>query len=308
MTDRREFLFGVAASLAAPALAAGPKMQMGLNTGNLGIKATLEQQIDYAARYGFEAVDPNIAELAALSESGMSRALDRLAAAKLTFGAVFQGVPISQPDEMFAAFLRGNLTTWARAMQRARMTRFATWINPCDRNLTYLQNFRLHARRIRDAAAVLAGHGISFGLEYVGPKTSWAAARYPFIHNMATLKELIAEVARPNVGFLLDSWHWYTAGDTVDDILSLRAADVVLVHLNDAPKDVPVEQQDDRRRESPCATGVIDMAGFINAVNRIGYDGPALSDPMNAELRKLPPDEALARTAEALGKAFTLIR
>lgn len=312
--NRREFLIGAAASLAAGVLSAGTaqgadrKMKMDLNTGNIGIKATLQQQIDYAAKYGFDAVDPNVNELAALSDSQMSQALDDLAAKKLAFGALFLGVPVSQSDEQFAGFLKGNLTTWAKTMQRARMTRFCTWINPSDRSLTYLQNFKLHTRRIRETAAVLGDHGVSFGLEYVGPKTSWTSGKYPFIHTMASMKELIAEVAKPNVGFLLDSWHWYTAGDTVDDILSLRNQDVILVHLNDAPRDVRVDQQDDRRRESPCATGVIDMAAFINALNKIGYDGPALAEPMNAELRKLPPDDALARTAEAVKKAFALIQ
>lgn len=312
--NRREFLLSAAGSLAASLLSGGAaqgasrKMKMDLNTGNIGVKATLQQQIDYAAKYGFEAVDPNINELVALSDSQMSRILDGLAAKKLVFGALFQGVPVSQSEEQFAGFVKGNLTTWAKTMQRAKMTRFCTWISSSDRGLTYLQNFKLHTRRISEVATVLGDHGISFGLEYVGPKTAWTRGKYAFIHTMASMKELIAEAAKPNLGFLLDSWHWYNAGDTVDDILTLQNKDVILVHLNDAPKDVPIEQQNDGRRESPCATGVIDMAGFINALNKIGYDGPAVSEPSNAELRKLPPDEALARTAESVKKAFDLIQ
>ena len=30
---------------------------------------------------------------------------------------------------------------------------------------------------------------------------------------MAEMKDLIAAINRPNVGFVLDSWHWYTAGE-----------------------------------------------------------------------------------------------
>ena len=62
--NRRDFLFGVAGSLAAgsllsrrAAMAAARKMKMDLHTGNIGVKASLQQQIDYAAKYGFEAVD-----------------------------------------------------------------------------------------------------------------------------------------------------------------------------------------------------------------------------------------------------------
>jgi sugar phosphate isomerase/epimerase len=313
--NRREFLLGAAGSLAAAGLfsrgaaqGAARKMKMCLNTGNIGVKANLQQQIDYAAQYGFEAVDPSINDLAALSDSAMSPMLDLLAAKKLVFGSLAQSVPVSQSDDQFASFVKGSLTTWAKTMQRARMTRFCTWLSPSDNKLTYLQNFKLHTRRIGEVATLLGDYGISFGMEYVAPKTAWTRGQYPFIHTMATMKELIAEVAKPNLGLLLDSWHWYNAGDTVDDILTLRNKDVVAVHLNDAPKDVPIDQQVDNRRELPCATGVIDMAGLMNALNKIGYDGPAAAEPMSAELRKLSPDEALARTVEAVKKAFALIQ
>src|SRR5205814_10250833 len=97
-------------------------------------------------------------------------------------------------------------------------------------SLTYLANFRLHAHRMRESAKVLGDHGIRLGLEYVAPKTSWTARRYPFIHTMAEMKDLIAEIGRDNVGFLLDTWHWYTAQETVAALLTLRGNEVLLCH------------------------------------------------------------------------------
>ena len=44
----------------------------------------------------------------------------------------------------------------------------ALWRSPA----TYLENFKLHARRLRAAAEVLKDHGQRLGLEYVGTKTS----------------------------------------------------------------------------------------------------------------------------------------
>jgi sugar phosphate isomerase/epimerase len=58
------------------------------------------------------------------------------------------------------------------------------------------------------------------------------------------------------------------------DVQALRNADVVAVDLNDAPADVPKDQQKDNARELPLATGVIDAAGFLKALAAIGYDGP----------------------------------
>ena len=314
VTSRRDLLLGAAGSLAAagflsqqPARAAARKMKMDLNTGNIGVKANLQQQIDYAAKYGFEAVDPNINELAALSDSTLKQLQDDMAAKKVEFGFAAQSVPVNQPDEKFAEWIKTSLTGWARAMQRAGMTRFCTWLGSSSGQLTYLQNLRLHARRIAEVATVLGDHGISFGLEYVGPRTGWTRGKYPFIHSMAEMKDLIAETKKNNVGFLMDTWHWHCAGETPADILTLKNTDVVGVHLNDAPKDVPTDQLQDNRREIPMATGVIDTAGFLNALNQIGYDGPAAAEPLGSSVRNLPPEEALAAVSDAMKRAMALI-
>ncbi|MCX6626293.1 MAG: hypothetical protein NTW28_01500, partial [Candidatus Solibacter sp.] len=76
---------------------------------------------------------------------------------------------------------------------------------------------------------------------------------------------------------------------------------------NDAPKDVPIDQLRDGQREIPLATGVIDAAGFVNALNQIGYDGPIAAEPLGASVRSLPPDEAVAKIAEVMKKAMALI-
>jgi sugar phosphate isomerase/epimerase len=312
-TDRREFLSRAASTAAAGLFfqgvspAAARKMKMCLNTGNIGVRANLAESIDMAAKYGFEAVDPNLKELAALSDGAMSELLAGLKSRKLEFGSYAQSVPVTQTDEKFAAFIK-DLEGTARTLQRAGMKRMVTWLSSSDNNLTYLQNFRLHAKRIGEAATVLGNYGVSLGLEYIGPKTGWSRGKYPFIHTLATMKELIAETGKPNLGYLLDAWHWYNAGDTVADLLTLKNQDIVAVHINDAPAGIPVNEQVDNRRALPLATGVIDIAGFMNAINDVGYDGPVAAEPMSAELRALPPDQALAQTAESVKKAFALIK
>jgi sugar phosphate isomerase/epimerase len=142
------------------------------------------------------------------------------------------------------------------------------------------------------------------GLEYVAPKTLWSAQRYPFVHTMAEMKELIAEIGRPNVGFVLDSWHWYTAGEGRKELQTLRGNQVVSVDLNDAPQGVPVDQQVDSKRELPAATGVIDARGFLSALKEMGYDGPVRAEPFNEALRKMAPDDALKATKSSLERAF----
>ena len=71
--------------------------------------------------------------------------------------------------------------------------------------------------------------------------------------------------------FILDSWHWYTAHETVDDLRTRKNRDVVACDLNDAPVGIPVDQQIDSRRELPATTGVINLKGFLGVLADIGY-------------------------------------
>jgi sugar phosphate isomerase/epimerase len=293
-------------SLARASFAAGRKMTMDLVPGNIGVKTTLPEAIDLAHRYGFESVAPDASYLAPLSDSQVQDLLGEMKEKRLVFGAA--GLPVDfRGDESNFRGGMERLPRDAKALQRAGVTRVGTWLRPGDNQLTYPANFRRHIVRLREIATVLRDHGLRFGLEYVGPKTSWTASKYPFVHTMAETKELLGEMARDNAGLVLDSWHWYNAGESPADILALTNKDVVACDLNDAPAGIPVDRQRDNVRDLPTATGVIDLKGFLSALVTIGYDGPVRAEPFKQELRQLPRDEAMERTSKAMKTAFALI-
>jgi sugar phosphate isomerase/epimerase len=282
------------------------KMTIDLVCGNLGARVDLPTAIDLAHTHGFESVAPDAGYLGKLSDGQLQELRNDMKAKGLVWGAT--GLPVDFRREE-ALFRKGmaSLADFAAALERAGAGRVGTWITPGHDRLTFLANFRQHAARLREVAGVLGDHGLRLGLEYVGPKTSWTAFRYPFIHTMAEMKELIAEIGRGNVGLVLDSWHWYTAGETDADVRSLSAGDVIACDLNDAPVGFAIDQQLDRVRELPAATGVIDVKAFLGALQAIGYDGPVRAEPFNATLRSMPPDAAVAATARAMKRAFALI-
>jgi sugar phosphate isomerase/epimerase len=306
-TSRRDFLrIAAAASLAGTARgAAGGKMTMDLVCGNLGAGVDLPTAVALAHEHGFGSIGPDADALGRLSDGQLSDLLGDMKAKGLTWGAAGLAVDFRNDDDAFRDGM-AKLPEFAAALKRAGATRVGTWINPGHNQLTYVANFRRHAKRLRGVAAVLGDHGVRLGLEYVGPKTAWSSTRHPFIHTLAETRDLVAEINQ-NVGFVLDSWHWYTAGETADDLRGLTNHDVIACDVNDAPASVPVDQQRDGVRELPCATGVIDLKSFMKALAAMGYDGPVRAEPFNATLRTMPPREAVAATARAMKKAFALI-
>jgi sugar phosphate isomerase/epimerase len=282
-------------------------MTIHLSAGSIGVKANQREAIEYAYKYGFEAVDADAGYLAALSGDELQRLTADMKQKNIVWGLSGLSVDFRKGEDEMRATL-AQFPPRVAGLKKAGCTRVTTWISPGSNDLTYLENLKLHGRRLRECAAVLEDHGCRLGLEYVGPKTSWTRSKYPFVKCMKEMKELIAEIGKPNVGFVMDSWHWYTAGETLADLETLAAKDVVSVDLNDAPSGIPLDQQVDSRRELPCSTGVIDAAGFLNTLNRLGCDAPVRCEPFNAALRSLAPELALAATSNAMHKAFDLIR
>lgn len=314
---RRSFLTttGVgAAGLAAfswPSLAAlggeipQRKFFMVLSCGRIGVKANFREAVDLAVKYGFEGVDPDAGYFAGLSDDELQKLLNELKSKHLKLGAAGLPVDFRKDEATFSEGLK-KLPAVARVLEKAGVSRVSTWIMPCSDSLTYLQNFRSHASRLRECAAILKGHGQRLGLEYVSPKTLWRSQRHPFVHALSEIKELIVAIGTGNVGVQLDSWHWFNAEETGEDLLALHNEDIVTVDLNDAPAGISLDRQVDSARELPAATGVIPVKAFLDSLRKLGYDGPIHAEPFNAALRAMPREEACAATAAAMKKALAL--
>ena len=304
---RRTFLQTAALAPLARAGAPAPfGMTLALAPGSIGVTVPNQRELNaLAARHGFESVEPRGTELAGLAAGQLDEAVADLRAKGLQWAAAGLTVDFRKDEATFRDGL-GKLPAIAAALRRAGAERVGTWLSPSHAELTYRANFDRHAARLREIARVLGEHGLRLGLEYVGTQLLLVGQRYPFVHTLAETRELIAAIGTGNVGLVLDTWHWWTAGDTAEELRALRAEDVVSVDLNDAPAGVPKALQKDNERELPLATGVIPAAPFIGALRAMGYAGPARCEPFNAKLNALDNDAACAAVVPALRAARAL--
>lgn len=283
------------------------KMTINLMPGMIGVRANQREVIELAHAHGFESVEAMGGELARMSADEIKELLETMRSKRVVFGAAGLPVDFRGEESKHEEGLR-ELPKIAEALQHAKVTRMGTWIMPGHNSLTHLQNLKQHGKRLRQIADILGERKIQLGLEYVGTKTLRDRFQYEFVHTMAETKELIAEIGAKNVGFILDSWHWWNANETDQDILTLKAEQIVACDLNDAPAGKPKEQQIDGQRELPLATGVIPVESFLNALQKLGYDGPVRAEPFNKPLNDLENEEACAKTFDAMQRAFALIK
>ncbi len=276
-----------------------------LSAGALGLSLDHPTAIDLAVRHDFGGVDPDPTYFAGL---GSAQAVSEHAAAVrergLSWGIAGLPVPLDGPAETFRAALV-DLPATLELLRAAGVTALGTWVRPMHEELRYRENWRLHLSRLSVVAELLADAGLRLGLEYIGPKTFWSTERFPFIHSLRETRELIAETGASNVGLILDSYHWYTAGESAADLEGLTDADIVSVDINDARADRERDEQQDLDRRLPFDTGVIDLEGFLGAVHAAGYTGPVLVEPFMKELADKPVDEVLTDIAARLDRAVS---
>jgi sugar phosphate isomerase/epimerase len=262
----------------------------------IGIEASPLEQIALAASHGFEAVDldmPNIADTTAVRE-----AMDQHNIKPGRAGGLVPG-KTGVDDEEWSA----SVETLPKHLATARelgFTRTTSVVLPFHETLDYDACRQMHIERMKQVAPILAEANVRLGLEYVSQKTRRAGYENVFAFNLADLLDVVNAAGQPNVGLLLDSFHWYCANESVDDIRRLTNEQVIVVHINDAIADRSIDEQIAFERELPGASGVIDLEGFIDALRAIDYDGPVTAEPMNAELNAMPAEAKLVATCKAM--------
>jgi sugar phosphate isomerase/epimerase len=268
------------------------------------IRVPLERQLRLAQANGYEALD---LPLSALQRSADGEAVamisERWAAHGLRPGGWRLPFDYQAKRTDLKADLR-RLRTCARTAGALESPWCYYWIEPTSDELTFAENAAMQVDRLRAIADVLGECGCRLGLEPIGPQTLRVGARFEFVHSIPMALDLLSSVDRPNVGLLLDCFHWYTSHAGVEDLMDLAPDQVVYVHINDAVAGIDVDEQIDDVRRLPGATNVIDLIGFLQALERIGYDGPVAVEPFDSSLAALSPGERVRLTARSLHDAF----
>lgn len=272
-------------------------MLRGISGAGLGVLESDQQLIELAGAYGFQAVD--LDALSLVQRYGVEKSRELLAANDVVIGSIGLSVEWRTTEEAFLEGLEG-LAFSAAAARALGCTSCCTYILPStDEKAAHFM--ALATRRLRICAQILGAYGIKLGLEFVGPhhlRTRWA---HPFIWTLEETLDWIDAIGESNVGLLFDAYHWYTNGLTKSDIEALRADQIVHVHINDAP-DVPIEEALDNRRLYP-GEGVIDLVGFLQGLNKIGYNG-AVTQEVLADPPTESPEALVQRSKAGFDKVF----
>jgi sugar phosphate isomerase/epimerase len=267
MMNRRDFVksataMGTVLGMADAAPSTG--MFLALSSALTGNKVQWPEFARLAARVGYGGTD---LMLGPAMKEGTDATRSLLSELKIRTSFCSLPVNVTGTDEVFQ---KGMLTLEEQAKfvsavgcGRMMMVLPAASTTPADELRKMLKE------RLTAVSEVLARQNSRLGLEFLGPLMFRTRAPHEFIWKMNDAVDFAKEIG-PNIGVVLDSWHWHHSGSTTDDIKRAGKSRIVTIHLSDAAKLAPEDVKDNQRLLP--GDGVINLVGFFQALKQIGYE------------------------------------
>jgi sugar phosphate isomerase/epimerase len=289
LTRRRALeSLALAASLGRDALGrrvgSSDGMYLSLNSVLLSDRVPWPEFARLAARVGFPGTD---VMLEAAMRAGVRATNQLLRELRIKPAILNFPVEFRKDDAAFQASL-SNLDEAARFAAAIGCPRMITWILPSSETPKD-ELRRIYKQRFTESARILARSNVRLGLEFLGPLHLRKMFPHEFIWRMNEMLAFVKECG-PNVGLLLDAWHWHHAGATAEDIVSAGRERIVHVHFDDSAN-LPPERIRDDQRLMP-GEGVIDLVGFLKALQKIGYKDALSVEVFGRGLKNMTPEAA----------------
>jgi sugar phosphate isomerase/epimerase len=276
--NRREFVKTSAAmttalGMAGSAMGAGTGMFIALNTSLVGGKVPWPDFARLAAKVGYGGTD---LDLPAAMRNGLDATKALMTELKLQIS--FTGLPVNPTRGDEAAFRKGMETFEDQVKFAAGVgcSRMMVVVLPASE--TPKEELRkMLLGRFQLIGPVLAKYHMRCGLEFLGPLHFRQGPPYPFIWQMNEMVEF-AKDCGPSFGVVLDVWHWYHSGATLDDIRKAGSSRIVLVHLSDAARMPPEQVRDNARLLA--GEGAIDLVGIFKTLKNMDWEGSVSPEPL----------------------------
>ncbi len=143
---------------------------------------------------------------------------------------------------------------------------------------------------LKEMASIAQRHGVALAFEFLGQMDC-------SVQTLDLAAEIVHETSLENVGLVIDSFHFYAGGSSLETIGRLDPDRLFIFHINDA-EDLPREQLQDSHRLLP-GLGILPLKEMIEAFRRISYDRVASVEIFRPEYWERDPFELARQAFEA---------
>ena len=268
-------------------------MQIALN-GATTMQADLATDFQVAKAAGFDYLEIWAEKLRTLLHHKTTRELNELIATR--------GVPPLSINSIEHVTFCDSLTWDGIKDQCAELSHVAEKIKcPCivvvpsplpNSGVTRAEVIAESVRVLGELCDIAARHNVSLAFEFLGqPDCS--------VPTLDLAHEIVRATERKNLGLVIDSFHFYAGGSTIEKVEALDPKLISVFHINDA-ENLPREQLLDKHRLLP-GLGILPLHDLLAAFRKIGYDKVASVEIFRPEYWERDPFE-LAKDALAATK------
>jgi sugar phosphate isomerase/epimerase len=135
-----------------------------------------------------------------------------------------------------------------------------------------------------------------------GTKIAIETMPFSIIATVPMGAELIRATGHPAVGLLVDAWHVFRSGTSLDELRAALTKELIFgVELDDAAESmVGSIFEDTLNNRLLCGEGTFDLTGLVAVLRDCGFDGPWGVEILSRAHRKLPVAEALRQAAGSM--------
>jgi 2-keto-myo-inositol isomerase len=153
------------------------------------------------------------------------------------------------------------------------------------------------ARVLNELADIADKYNVSLAFEFLG-QTDCS------VQTLDLCNEIVEKVNRPNVGNVIDTFHFYAGGSSFEAIEKMKPEKLFIFHINDA-EDLPREQLTDAHRLYP-GTGILPIREIKRRFDKIGYNRMVSIEIFRPEYWNEDPFEVAKKAKEATEKVLGL--
>jgi 2-keto-myo-inositol isomerase len=140
---------------------------------------------------------------------------------------------------------------------------------------------------------------VSLAFEFLG-QTDCSVQTLDLAH------EIVRIADRKNLGLVIDSFHFYAGGSTIEMIEAMDQRLLFVFHINDA-EDRPREELNDSHRLLP-GLGILPLRAIVAAFGRIGYDRVASVEIFRPQYWEMDPVELAKQAYTATNEVLSAVR
>ena len=140
---------------------------------------------------------------------------------------------------------------------------------------------------------------VSLAFEFLG-QTDCSVQTLDLAH------EIVRIADRKNLGLVIDSFHFYAGGSTIEMIEAMDQRLLFVFHINDA-EDRPREELNDSHRLLP-GLGILPLRAIVAAFGRIGYDRVASVEIFRPQYWEMDPVELAKQAYTATNEVLSAVQ